>query len=157
MAAHMQHQAAYLQQILPAAVCPCNKLYTVQSYLWLWWHLALPTGLMDVCLLLPLLLWLPLPAAWSFALHVLLTGAFAPLGGLEYFGTTVVPLLVVLCLPFPVPLMLQGGAVIVQVPGGVGHVLWDMRVDLLALLIDFRWRETRFTGLLQLFLPTEVI
>jgi hypothetical protein len=67
---------------------------------------------------------------------LLLASPLAVFLGLEYFRATVVRPVVVLLLVTPVPLMLQTRAIAVEVPGRTGHVLWNMRVDFLALFID---------------------
>ena len=59
--------------------------------------------------------------------------------------------------------MLQARPVVVQVPRGSRHVLWDVRVDLLAILINLSWSNTSLPSFLKfnlaaVFIPTfEVI
>jgi len=62
-------------------------------------------------------------------LYSLLTSSLPPLGGLEDLSSAIIPLVVPQLL-LPVPLMLQSWLVLVQVPGGAGHVLGDVWIDL---------------------------
>lgn len=64
-------------------------------------------------------------------LYSLLAGSLPPLGGLENFGSAIIPLIIFLLL-LPVTLMLQSRLVLVQVPWCAGHVLRDVRIDLRA-------------------------
>jgi len=80
----------------------------------------------------------------------LFAGPFAPLSCLEGLSALVIPAEVILVLSHPVPLMLQGGLVLVQVPWRACHVLRNVGVDLPAILVQLGGRQTRLTRLIQL-------
>ena len=52
--------------------------------------------------------------------------------------------------------MLQRRPAIVQIPGSAGHILRDVRVDLLALFIDLGRRYAGFSSFFKLLLPSVV-
>jgi len=91
------------------------------------------------------------------ALHLLVTSPLAPLGGLEDLGALVIPAEVILVLAKPVPLMLQCGLVLVQIPWRAGHVLGDMGVNLSPILILAGRSQTGFTCFIQLLLTATLI
>lgn len=93
-------------------------------------------------------------ASHDSGVDLLLTGSFTELGSLKYLDTPVIVILgraLAACLP--VLLMLERWPSIVQVPWSAGHILRNMRVDLLALLIDLCRGDTGFSSFFKLLLP----
>ncbi len=99
----------------------------------------------------------PTPAAQAAPLRLrrlLFACSFSKLRRLEDLDAAVIPLHPILALVIPVTLMLQRGLVRVKVPWHVGHILGNVRVNLLSIFVDLGRGQTSLSGLLQLLLPT---
>ena len=76
---------------------------------------------------------------------------------MEHLDTSVIEVFATFVAGSPIFLMLERWPTVVQIPGRAGHILRNVGVDLLALLINLGWRDTRFPSFLKLLLSSVVL